>query len=35
MKQKVRQNYILRYYLPVKPCFDKEFTEKRFKDLKI
>lgn len=33
MKQKIRQNYILRYYLPVKPCFDKDYTEKRFKEL--
>ena len=32
-KQKLRQGYILRYYLPVKPYFDNEYTEKRFKDL--
>ena len=33
MKQKLQQNYILRYYLPVKPLFDKDFTDKRFKEL--
>lgn len=28
-----RQKYILRYYLPVKPNFDENFTEKRFVQL--
>lgn len=28
-----KQGYILRYYLPVKPHFDEEFTEKRFVQL--
>ena len=25
--------YILRYYLPVKPYFDEAYTEKRFREL--
>lgn len=32
MKMK-KCNYILRYYLPVKPYFDEEYTEKRFLEL--
>lgn len=28
-----KQGYILRYYLPVKPHFDEEYTEKRFEEL--
>ena len=28
-----KQGYILRYYLPVKPHFDEEYTEKRFVQL--
>ena len=27
------QKYILRYYLPIKPYFDEEYTEKRFAEL--
>ena len=33
MKTETKQGYILRYYLPVKPYFDEEYTEKRFKEL--
>ena len=32
MKKK-QQGYILRYYLPVKPNFDEEYTNKRFNEL--
>lgn len=28
-----KQQYILRYYLPMKPYFDEEYTEKRFVEL--
>ncbi len=28
-----KQGYILRYYLPIKPHFDEEYTEKRFTEL--
>ena len=28
-----KQGYILRYYLPIKPYFDEEYTEKRFVQL--
>ena len=28
-----KQGYILRYYLPIKPYFDEEYTEKRFAEL--
>ena len=28
-----KQEYILRYYLPVKPYFDEEYTKKRFEEL--
>ncbi|MBO5481640.1 MAG: hypothetical protein J6A63_10690 [Clostridia bacterium] len=28
-----KQEYILRYYLPIKPYFDEEYTEKRFQEL--
>lgn len=28
-----KQQYILRYYLPIKPYFDEEYTEKRFAEL--
>ena len=28
-----KQGYILRYYLPVKPNFDEEYTKKRFDEL--
>lgn len=28
-----KQQYILRYYLPIKPYFDEEYTEKRFDEL--
>lgn len=28
-----KQKYILRYYLPVKPIYDEEYTQKRFKQL--
>ena len=31
--KKDKQEYILRYYLPVKPYFDEEFTKKRFSEL--
>ena len=33
MDEKKKQGYILRYYLPVKPNFDEDFTEKRFNEL--
>lgn len=34
MKNEVcKQGYILRYYLPVKPYFDEDYTEKRFTQL--
>lgn len=32
-KNDYRQGYILRYYLPVKPYFDEDYTEKRFAQL--
>ena len=31
--EKEKCNYILRYYLPIKPYFDAEYTEKRFVEL--
>ena len=30
---KVKHGYILRYYLPVKPHFDEDYTNKRFVEL--
>ncbi len=33
MKHKISQRYILRYYLPIVPNYDKTYTEKRFLEL--